>query len=278
MILSYHPIIDADANRLCAGRLPDVEDQAAIQRATAVIVPQGCGPELYRMARTHCRHVFPNLDVRFDHPGKCGQVGLFRHLGIAHPPTELFDSVVAFHGRETPLPLPAVIKLDWGGEGRTVFKVDDLDGLNHVLAHLEACERTGQQGFLVQPCLPHHRRCLRVTVIGTRQIAYWRIQPDPDRFGTSISSGARIDLRADPHLQAAGLAVVRPFCRRTGLQLAGFDFIFDERTLAAGRVEPLMLEINYYFGRSGLGGSEAFYKILTAEVDHWLAGLGLQRK
>jgi ribosomal protein S6--L-glutamate ligase len=60
--------------------------------------------------------------------------------------------------------------------------------------------------------------------------------------------------------------------------LAGFDFIFDERTLAAGRVEPLMLEINYYFGRTGLGGSEAFYKILTAEVDHWLAGLGLQRK
>jgi ribosomal protein S6--L-glutamate ligase len=37
-----------------------------------------------------------------------------------------------------------------------------------------------------------------------------------------------------------------------------------------------MLEINYFFGRRGLGGSEPFYRIFTEEVDKWLKGLDLQ--
>jgi ribosomal protein S6--L-glutamate ligase len=39
---------------------------------------------------------------------------------------------------------------------------------------------------------------------------------------------------------------------------------------------PLFLEINYFFGRAGLGGSERFYDMLQTEIDNWLAGLGLQ--
>jgi ribosomal protein S6--L-glutamate ligase len=31
-----------------------------------------------------------------------------------------------------------------------------------------------------------------------------------------------------------------------------------------------MLEINYFVGRSGLGGSEGYYRILEAEVSAWL--------
>jgi ribosomal protein S6--L-glutamate ligase len=40
--------------------------------------------------------------------------------------------------------------------------------------------------------------------------------------------------------------------------------------------QPLFLEINYFFGRAGLGGSERFYDMLQTEIDNWLAGLGLQ--
>jgi ribosomal protein S6--L-glutamate ligase len=36
---------------------------------------------------------------------------------------------------------------------------------------------------------------------------------------------------------------------------------------------PLLLEINYFFGRKGLGGSEAYYKILQEEIQAWLAGI-----
>jgi ribosomal protein S6--L-glutamate ligase len=114
-----------------------------------------------------------------------------------------------------------------------------------------------------------------VVRIGTQMLSYWRIQPQAGTFGTSVAAGSRIDPLADPPLQAAARAVTDDFCRRTGLQLAGFDFIFDERRLAQGSIEPLLLEINYFFGRTGLGGSEGYYALLVQAIDTWLAGLGL---
>jgi ribosomal protein S6--L-glutamate ligase len=271
MILSFHPIIEADKNLLCAGRQPDEDDLAAIRRAEAVILPQGCSEALYRMARENCRHVFPNLDARFDYPGKCGQIRLFRELGAAHPASELYATLADYRGRPPALPLPVVVKLDWGGQGETVFKAADALSMDLALQRVAACEATGQSGFLVQQWIPDGRRSLRVTVIGRRRIVYWRIQPDPLRFGASLAAGGHIDPDADPDLQAAAQTVVDDFCRRSGLQLAGFDLLFDTRRLEQGRIEPLMLEINYFFGRSGLGGSEGYYRILEAEVSAWLA-------
>jgi len=271
MILSFHPIIEADKNILCAGRLPDERDLAAIQRAEAVILPQGCSEALYRMARANCRHIFPNLDARFDYPGKCGQIRLFRELQVAHPTSELYASLAEFHGRPPALPLPVVVKLDWGGQGETVFKAADAQALALALARVAACETTGQKGFLVQQWIPDGGRSLRVTVIGRRRIAYWRVQPDPLRFGASLAAGASIDPDADPALQTAALAMVDDFCHRSGLQLAGFDLLFDTRRIEQGHIEPLMLEINYFFGRAGLGGSEGYYRILEEEVSAWLA-------
>jgi ribosomal protein S6--L-glutamate ligase len=31
-----------------------------------------------------------------------------------------------------------------------------------------------------------------------------------------------------------------------------------------------MLEINYFFGRRGLGGSDAYYKVLKREIQNWI--------
>jgi ribosomal protein S6--L-glutamate ligase len=36
---------------------------------------------------------------------------------------------------------------------------------------------------------------------------------------------------------------------------------------------PMLLEINYFFGRKGLGGSKAYYKLLHEEIQAWLAEL-----
>ena len=52
--------------------------------------------------------------------------------------------------------------------------------------------------------------------------------------------------------------------------LAGVDVVFSAQENDA---PPLLLEINYFFGRKGLGGSEAYYKILQAEIQTWLAGV-----
>jgi len=275
VILSFHPIINADKNLVCAGRPPGADELAAIGQADAVILPQGCAPDLYRMARDHCPHLFPNLDIRFDFAGKCGQARLFRRLDIAHPPTRQYASLDHFRHADEPIRFPAVIKLDWGGQGDTVFLVSRAHELTAVLEQVRACEQTGQRGFLVQPYIAHQHRALRVTVIGSRLIAYWRIQSQPDRFGTSVHQGARIDHHAEPRLQAAGIEAARRFCMRTGLQLAGLDYIFDQQDLDQGRVEPLLLEINHFFGRAGLGGSKVFYRMLNQEVHRWLEGLGL---
>jgi ribosomal protein S6--L-glutamate ligase len=107
-----------------------------------------------------------------------------------------------------------------------------------------------------------------VVVIGRRLISYWRVNPDPTRFGTSAGKGARIDHETDPHLQDLACTATREFCSRSGVNLAGFDFLF-----APPETGPLFLEINHYFGRRGLGGSDAFYDLLCAEIDRWLERL-----
>ena len=97
MIVSFHPLYEGHQNITCAGRKPSAEDLAAVQAADAVVLPQGCYPSLYEMARTNCRHVFPNYDVRFRYPDKIGQINLFRDFHIAHPASHLFLNTASFH-------------------------------------------------------------------------------------------------------------------------------------------------------------------------------------
>lgn len=278
MILSYNPIIVADQNLICAGRQPDQRDLDAIRAARAVILGQGCYESLYRMARANCPHVFPNMDVRFDHPGKRNQIRLFRSLGVEHPPTRLFDTVAGFDAKGLSMGYPLVLKLDWGGEGETVFMARDPAELDRALDFVRACERSGQCGFLIQAHIPGGRRCLRVAVIGDQVVSYWRIQKKGVAFGTAVAGGADIDHRRLPDLQAAARTAAARICRQTGLQLAGFDYIFDRRTLEKGVTTPLMLEVNFFFGRSGLGGSQGYYRMFEQAVDRWLDGLKLTLK
>lgn len=275
-ILSYHPCFVADRNRLCAGRPPDDGDRAAIQAATAVILPQGCPPALYAMARRHCPRVFPDYDRRFAYPGKTGQIRLFREFGAAHPATCCFDGVAALEkacprwADTPPMAPPFVFKFDWGGEGETVFPVETAAGLPPLVKRAAAYERSGYRGFLVQERVRTDNRCLRVVVVGKRILSYWRVREGADAFCVNLGGGGRIDERADPGLQRRGRADVAAFCGRTGINLAGFDLVFPGGPRAPA---PLFLEINWFFGRSGLGGSEAFYRLLNGEIENWLRDL-----
>jgi ribosomal protein S6--L-glutamate ligase len=277
MILSFHPCYEAHANRLCAGREPDASDLEAIRKAEAVILPQGCREPLYRMARENCAHLFPNYDARFQYPGKTGQAKMFDALRVATPRTWVFDDLAVFRlqGGVNPLSgFPLVVKLGWGGEGETVFLVRKQKELDSVLALAEQYERTGQRGFLVQKFVPHDGRSLRVAVIGKTLETYWRVQDRPGVFGTSLAKGARIETKADPLLRRQAVYRVEDFCRRSGINLAGIDVIFDSAGSQSEEPEPLFLEVNYFFGRTGLGGSERYYTLFQAAVDAWLAGLG----
>ena len=273
MILSFHPLFEADKNIICAGREPGDEDLTAIQAAAAVVLPQGCYQSLYEMARANCRHVFPNYDARFRYPDKIGQIKLFRDFHIAHPASDIFLNIVSFQKgfkkgpSKISLIYPLVFKLDWGGEGETVFLIESEEGLSRILRKTAEFEKSGQSGFLLQEYIACRNRTLRVVVIGERILSYWRIQEEEGGFYTNLGRGAVIDADAEPQLQNKAIALVKQICHKTGINLAGLDVIFHADI---DDPDPLLLEINYFFGRRGLGGSEAYYQILLGEIESWI--------
>ncbi|MGD2100453.1 MAG: hypothetical protein PVG35_23000 [Desulfobacterales bacterium] len=273
MIVSFHPVFEADQNIICAGRKPGADDLAAIKAADAVVLPQGCRQSLYEMATENCRHVFPNYDARFDYPGKLGQIRLFQKTGTTHPLAETYCSLDAFrqqYGKSfeaTAFKPPCVFKFDWGGEGKTVYLLNSREDLEDVLRKAADFESSGQKGFLLQEYVPTQGRTLRVVIIGQRLISYWRIQEDTQAFKSSVSQGANIDAALAPERQNVAKDFVKDLCRKTGINLAGFDVIFAPYSEG---INPLMLEINYFFGRRGLGGSDAYYEILLEEIQRWL--------
>lgn len=271
MVVSYHPCYVGDQNRLCAGRAPGEEDAAAMAAADAVILPQGCSRALYRLARRHCARVFPNYDARFAYPGKTGQIRLFRKIAAPHPQTRLYPDVVSVavsFSQRPPMPFPVVFKFDWGGEGDGVYWFDGPDRLRQ---RLKTTRSEPPTPCLVQEYIPHGQKTLRVVVIGTTMFSYWKVAQQEGCFGTSLARGAVIDPLSDPARQAAGKRAVMDFCQKTSIDLAGFDLIFCEDP---NRCEPLFLEINYFFGRRGLGGSERYYEILEKEIRNWLVRRG----
>ncbi len=273
MVVSFHPLFEADKNIICAGRQPNGEDLAAIRAADAVILSQGCYQALYEMARENCPHVFPNYDARFKYPGKINQIKLFRKVRVAHPASEIFPRVSSFqqqyHEGLTKLSFnfPVVFKLDWGGEGETVYLIKSAENLQKTLKKAAEYEKSGQAGFILQEYISSNSRTLRVVILGQRVISYWRVQENSDGFYSNLSKGAVIDSEAEPGLQHKAVVLVKYLCQKTGINLAGFDVLFSSEN---GDSDPVLLEINYFFGRKGLGGSENYYRILLQEIRNWL--------
>ncbi len=268
MLLSFNPVIDGD--RYIWALTPwDTELLSAIREAHTIVLPQTVSRELYRLCRENCPRVFPNYDLRFSWEGKIGDALLFWTFGAPHPKTIAFprlECLLAEHPdmakKPAILDFPYVIKAATGGEGRGVKLIHGQEDLNRTITALKQYELEGKFGFVMQEYLPGQQRDLRVVVIGEQITSYWRYQ---DSFLHNIAQGGKIDPDSDPHLQQKGQEVVRDLCTRTGINLAGFDLIFPEAA-----EEPLFLEINYTFGRRGLGGSEAFYTALTLAVQNLL--------
>ncbi len=266
MILSFHPLFVGDKNILCAGRDPGQEELDAIKKASAVVLPQGCRERLFYMASANCSRVFPDYHMRFKYPGKTGQAKLFKETGINCPKTEVYDTVDVFPEKLT-FEYPFVFKFDWGGEGETVFLIESRDDMEKIIQKAVDFEKTGQKGFIVQEYVPTDHRSLRVVVIGRKAISYWRTQEKNGYFYSSLSKGAVIDSRSDPAMQESAVRAVKSFCMKTAINLAGFDFLFS---IDPQIDDPYFLEINYFFGRRGLGGSEKYYELLLYEIDGWL--------
>ncbi len=271
-VLSMHPVIEGDGFYWDRG-VWDKDLVSAIQEAGAVILPQTVERELYCLCTKMGRHVFPNYDLRFQWEGKVGDTLAFWAYGVRHPYTLIFPKVETLLGEHPSMghevpelpPYPFVLKGTRGGEGRQVWLIENGAELEAKLQTLLQFELHGRSGFVIQEYIGARERDLRVVVIGDQLFSYWRTGQG---FLHNVARGGGIDATSDQDLQAAGRERVWQFCRRSGINLAAFDLIFP-----VGVNDPFFLEINYTFGRSGLGGSEKFYILLRTAVDRWLGAL-----
>ncbi|MFP4572010.1 MAG: RimK family alpha-L-glutamate ligase [Desulfobacterales bacterium] len=273
MIVSFHPCYNGDKNRLCAGRGPDEKDLELMKAARAIILPQGCRRFLFDAAQSSCCRVFPDYTARFAWPDKTGQIRMLRHFKAPHPKTAIFTSLKQYlstylvKDKPDDFDFPLVFKYNGSGESSGVWKVDSRKQMRQLLEQTASWEKTGQYGFLIQQYVETLGWCLRVVVVGKTLVSYWRLQAGAEKFYSSLAHGALIDHESYPELREAGKRQVQSLCKKTGINLAGFDLIFP---VPPALQTPMFLEVNYYFGRRGLGGSEAFYDLLCREIDRWL--------
>jgi ribosomal protein S6--L-glutamate ligase len=193
-------------------------------------------------------------------------------LKIPHPASKRWPSVKKFREylkveNRPPHEMPFFLKADKSHEGEGIFFVTDDKSLDMALARLE---KTGSDSFISQKLIHCQGNVLRTVVLHKRIITYWK-REDHGIIST-VSHGARVDKKWKPALQEKGRARARWICENTGINLAAFDFAFD---LDHPDPQPFILEINYYFGRRGLGGSFRYYRLLLKAIQEWLKEKGL---
>lgn len=272
-ILSFHPCFGADKQVILGDRALSRDDRMSIDRADAIILPQGCSPELYHACTGSGAAVFPEYGVRFQYPCKTDQARLFRERSLPHPETRCWKDVAEFRmllEKEEPLPhgFPFFLKIDGAHEGEGVFFIQDQADLQDILGQLCEREASGISGFLTQAAVATDGNALRAVIIGDDIFPFWKRPSKKNTMITNVSKGGLIDTKWRPDLQEKAVEEARNVSRKTGINLAAFDFAV---AVDQPDPQPLLLEINYFFARRGLGGTMRYYGYLYRAIREWLA-------
>jgi ribosomal protein S6--L-glutamate ligase len=174
-------------------------------------------------------------------------------------------------GGKLPHSFPFFVKADEGHEGEGIFLITDPGAFDFVLENLASWEKTGQAGFISQEIVQTNGNVLRVVILGRQTIPYWKRPDDPGESVITVSRNARVDRWWRKDLQKKGRFEARRISKRTGIDLAAVDFVFS---MGDPDPQPLCLDINYYFGRRGLGGSLNYYRLLHNAIKEWLRKRG----
>lgn len=276
MILSFHSCFLSDTQVILGDGTLDAHDRRHIEAADAIILPQTCPLELFQACKKASALLFPNYEARFEYPGKIGQSRLFKDFGLSHPKTEQWPSVKAFrnkHSKGAPFPheVPFVIKADKTHEAEGVHIIQDSATLESALQAMERLEGSGLSGFVSQEWIETEGNVLRVVIMGRSLRSYWKRAEGSGEKVAAISRGAKIDENWRPDLQERGKTQAQRLSAATGINLAAIDFVFP---FSHPDPQPLFLEVNYSFGRQGLGGSRNFYFLLFAVLQEWLTEKG----
>ncbi len=276
MIVSFHPRFKGDVNLRLTPKSGFTKGEAeTIAKARAIIVTQHIKAHQYEFCVARCPNIFPNYANRFEFEGKYGNTRLFRMFSAPHPKTVCYESVEDFENRhfinrEPLMPFPLVLKGDRGGGGWAVFLIRNRHELIERLKTLSDTNLHATKRFIAQAFIPHGGRDLRVVVIGKTIKTYWRCQYKPGEFRNNVGRGAVINYNLDPKLTREGINCVQKFSLKTGINLAAFDILFDKEQ---PEPKPLFSEINFLFGRKGLGGSAPFHELLCQAAQRWIKEL-----
>ena len=279
MILSFHPCFVTDTQIILGSRGLKSDDRDLIREADAIILPQICSFDLYQACQNSNALLFPDYKMRFEYPGKIGQSLLFRELKVPHPETKQWTSVETFRKTNNkgslPHKTPFFIKADNRHEAEGVYLITDRSALESSLDCLIHLEESGLSGFVSQEFIPSGGNVRRAVVLEKKIITYWKRPQNPGEIITTINHVAKIDRDWRSDLQEKGEAQARRFSIATGINLAAIDIVFP---LSLPDPQPLFLEINYYFGRRGLGGSIKYYDLLFKAIQEWLIEKGFDPK
>ncbi len=275
-IVSYHPALEADHNLLLISQRPlGPEDSQALARAAVVLLPQVCRPDLYRLVLKSGLPHFPRPAAQLEFSGKVGNRLLFERLGLPQPPAMEFSgmdqALRAWRGgqvQKAGLTPPLVAKGASGGEGRNVFLVNDPDELEAVGVRLDTSCTNGPPGMVLQQYIEARGRDVRVVIMGDDLEAFWRIGA-PGEFRANLSQGGVVERNFRPHDLERARELAGRLRKSAGLDLAAVDMLFPP---GGG---PLLLEINFFFGRRALGGDQAYMRRYLKAVRGWLKDRGL---
>ncbi len=258
--VSLHHQIKLDENLAGIGFL-DEPSINLIKNAAGVLMPKYFSPIRYQYIASIARTHFPNLAPRYNYRGKAKQVRLFRRFNIPHPRTIIFDTAIQARNilrtKQVPFDLPFVLKGDRGGGGSTVFPISSWEEFEYKIIELPLNEP-----ILIQEWIENQGMDLRVVVIGQIIKSYFRL--GGESFYNNVSKGARIDYNLCPGKQKEGIKMAYNLSKFLNIDLGAFDIMFPVNA------PPLLIEINFLFGRIGLGGTKGFNELYIKAVRNWI--------
>ncbi|MDY0039475.1 MAG: ATP-grasp domain-containing protein [Desulforhabdus sp.] len=261
-IVSFYPRIPMEENLTVFQPLDGPRIRRLLTEAAGILLPPYTPPWRYHVITRLAKRWFPRLETRFEYRGKAKQISLFQQLGVRCPETCVFDApaeaidYVIRYG--SPWGYPLVLKGDTGGGGSRVFPVSNRDDMFRHIAKLPPHEPV-----LLQRWIEHGGKDLRVVTYGSRAVSYFRV--GDGSFYNNVCRGGRLDYDSCPEQRRTGQEAVLEFCRGAMIDIAGFDLMFPDN----GR--PVFIEINFHFGRKGLGGASGHQRHMLRAVLDWRA-------
>lgn len=258
--VSFRPEVELEENLPPLARIEDRETIDLLRNAAGVLLPAHISPWRYETITRHAHKWFPRLEIQLHSRGKTKQAHLFQKLGVRHPQTLVFENPRKLKDyldlHEPPWGYPFVLKGDLGGGGETVFPVYNAEQTGGYLKRLPQ-----DSPLLIQKWVEHGGKDLRVVIYGDHTVSYFRV--GEGRFYNNVCRGAKLDHHGWPDLQQKGVAAVLAFSKLAGIDIAGYDLMFPDKG------EPVFIEVNFHFGRKGIGGTKEHQAHVLRAIKTW---------